>query len=149
MTPPNRPESAPNRREPVRYAGSEWVAANLKLTLSPFAVKVANILGEIYRGIYHLETGALKKAEWTHPYRVRVAVPDDSLATFDFDGMTQLVFLAHDQCVRVQLDQSGPRQIGLVFSEREREGGMSRRHPTLEDAVALHRERHPLAVEAR
>ena len=33
-----------------------------------------------------------------------------TLATFDFDGLTRLVFLAHDRCVRAEVMSGGPNR---------------------------------------
>ena len=65
------------------------------------------------------------------------------LSTFDFDGLTRLVFLAHDRCVRAAVMHSGPRMIKIVLHPRtNRDGHMYERHPTLCDAISTWRERY-------
>lgn len=67
-----------------------------------------------------------------------------NLATFDSDALTRLVFLAHDRCVRVGIQQSGPRHVKIVIWKRTgRTGSIMERHPTLEQALEAWRKRHP------
>ena len=59
-----------------------------------------------------------------------------SLATFDYDRLTHLVVLAHDRCIRAEIGPSGPGMLNLTLHQRPgRTGEMTRRHPTLEDAI--------------
>lgn len=59
-----------------------------------------------------------------------------SLATFDNNQLTHLVFLAHDECVRVQIQHSGPGMVKICIWQREkRTGRMFERHPTIEEAL--------------
>jgi len=67
-----------------------------------------------------------------------------NLATFDFDALTRLVFMAHDRCVRVEVKGSNPGYTKIFLHKRVREGDMMRRHPTLEAAVEKWREKHPV-----
>ena len=61
-------------------------------------------------------------------------------ATFDFDALTRIVLMAHDRMIRVSLEPSGPRMVGFALWKRHtREGSMSQRHPTIDDAIAMHR----------
>ena len=67
-----------------------------------------------------------------------------SLATYDFDTLTRLVFLAHDRCVRVEIVQGGPGRVGVVIWRRAgRFGDIYSRHPSIEQALLLWREKHP------
>ena len=66
-----------------------------------------------------------------------------SLATFDFDELTRLVFLAHDKCIRIELMQGGPVAVKIAIWQRDkREGSMFERHPTIETALDLWRKKH-------
>jgi len=62
------------------------------------------------------------------------------LSTYDFDMLTRLVLLAHDRCVRACIRQGGPGGVKVCISARDREGGFSERHPTIEEALARFRE---------
>jgi len=59
-----------------------------------------------------------------------------SWATFDFDQLTRIVILGHDRMIRVEIGQSGPKMFCVVLHKRHsREGSMTKRHPTIEDAI--------------
>lgn len=51
------------------------------------------------------------------------------LATFDFDGLTRAVVMAHDRAIRFAVSSSGPGRIKLILHKRKREGSISQRHP--------------------
>lgn len=60
-----------------------------------------------------------------------------SFATFDFDGLTRAVVMAHDRMIRFEIAPSGPGMLKLFFYKRHtRDGSMSKRHPTMEDHIA-------------
>jgi len=65
------------------------------------------------------------------------------LSTFDYNSLTRLVFMAHDRCIRVAILPSGPGRVKIVIWQRERQGGVTERHPTIEDALRTWREKHP------
>ena len=60
-----------------------------------------------------------------------------SLSTYDFDGLTRLVFLAHDKCIRVGIGSSGPGTIKIIIYKRKNRDGDHQydRHPTIETAL--------------
>ena len=61
-----------------------------------------------------------------------------SWATFDFNQLTHIVVLAHDRMIRVEIGSSGPRMFRVImFKRHTREGRMSQKHPTIEDAIAV------------
>lgn len=70
-----------------------------------------------------------------------VVDPGASYATYDFDQLTRLVFLAHDRSVRVQIQAKG-RGLEIAIWGRAREGGMALRHPDLDSAMAEWRRAH-------
>lgn len=59
-----------------------------------------------------------------------------SFATFDDDWLTKAVFLAHERCIRVELQAGGVSGLWVVLHKRKgRDGRMMDRHPTLEAAL--------------
>jgi hypothetical protein len=65
---------------------------------------------------------------------------DRSLSTFDFNGMTRLVLLAHDRCIRAEVSMAGMKLRIAIHKRHGRDGEMSHRHPTIESAIESIRE---------
>lgn len=135
-------ESAPRRY----YAGSEWLASNLKymgITPSPHGLRVADLLGELAHGLYHISEAVHSSGtDWTDPRYVRVCLRPAyiNLCTVDRNFLTRLVFLAHDYGMRVEIDPHTFHHFTLAFWQREaRTGSYSERCPTLEQAVEEYR----------
>lgn len=124
-----------------RYAGSDWLAAQLKhwkpgAEISPLGRNVADFLGELHYGIYHLDYGALKRVDWTDNLHIQIVLYDGGqLATTDFDTLSRLVFLAHHMALRVELKAASSKYMRYIFSQRQRSGAIYERHPELDEAV--------------
>ena len=111
--------------------------------LNQFQRRVFTILGIVGGGINNAPIH-WDSVEWRSNFLV-VKWPRE-LATRDFRGLTDLVFLAHDAGIRVAISPN-MRNLELIFHSRERppEGGSNcMGHPTLESAFAAHRARFPL-----
>ncbi|HZU87408.1 MAG TPA: hypothetical protein VFF78_07985 [Anaerolineaceae bacterium] len=122
----------------MEYAGAEWIerqlACNTPLVqMSPLGHDVADLLGELFRGIYHIEHQALR-VDWSNKQCISINI-DRALATFDFRDLTHLVFLAHHLCLRVEIEPCNFRFLRILFWRRSRDGDISKRHPTLREAV--------------
>lgn len=129
-----------------RFAGAEWLKKMLPLVKKPapslFGEAVADILGGAFLGLYHLEENVLFKADWTHADRITVTISRE-LATYDGFELSGLVVLCHDAHVRLAIHGCGPGYLRLLFHRREREGdgAVWHRHPTLEGHAASIREK--------
>ena len=101
-----------------------------------------SFFSRIYLGKHHIPSKI-------HPYGQGWCVNHyGDLSTFDFNTLTRLVFHAHDQCVRVEIGQSGPRMVKIAIHKRtSRTGSMFERHPTIEEALADWRERGNKKIE--
>ena len=97
---------------------------------------------EFYCGEHHIPRKGLKPCGngWSVNHR-------GSLATFDFNTLTRLVFLAHDRCVRVEIMHGGPGSLKIGIWQRDRNGSSTQRHPTITEALETWREKHPLLEE--
>jgi hypothetical protein len=113
---------------------------------SEAGIRVAELLDD-WQGLHHFEESAMKRVEWHNTRFLTVTLSKHCgpgrLSTFDFSALTSLVFLAHDYCIRVEIESANNTHLRVTFHPRHvREGNMSLRHPTLETAVAAWRENH-------
>jgi hypothetical protein len=115
----------------IKYAGSDWLMPRKKL--SPFGVRVADLLGEWACGIYHI-SGAISKTDWSDDFYIAINY-DGTLDTFDNGNLTRLVMLAHWMCIRVEINSLNFRYMKISFSDRKRVGDLYNRHPTIDEAV--------------
>lgn len=125
----------------ANYAGADHLEA-CGTKLSDFGREVADLLGDLYRGIYHINGSALthKRTNWAHESRIEIVL-HGSMATFDGAELTRLVVLCHDRCIRCELCAASNGYLRLFFSKRKgREGNIYERHPTLETHVSGIRE---------
>lgn len=154
-----QPASPPTeilRLREVHYAGAEWIKQSLLIeNLSPLGVAVADLLGDLFYGIYHLNYTSLRKVQWTDN-RWMAFCHYGELATFDFDLLTRFVVLCHDRQLRGAIEGRSYHYLQLSFTARpKRDGQRYERHPTLEDNVAAIRSsyteivRVPVTQEAR
>jgi hypothetical protein len=109
------------------------------MKISPLGWEVAELLGELFYGIYHLDHKALKRTDWSNNSFIEFSLGWQCLATFDIDGLTRLVFLAHHRGIRIEVQGSKANYLKLLFHKRKRKGNIYQRHPTLAEAVAKFR----------
>jgi len=57
------------------------------------------------------------------------------MATYDFDRLTKLVVMAHDRCIRAEIHPASSGKFKLAIWKRQREGSMSEKHSTMEEAI--------------
>nr|WP_298685291.1 hypothetical protein [uncultured Dongia sp.] len=115
--------------------------------LSPFQVKVMDILGMVGGGIYNAPI-VWESIDWGRPYSSgkpgAISVSwRGHLATFDFNQLTRLVFLCHEARIRCALSPWNPGHLRLSFSSRTDEDGFSDGHPSLDEAVTTFRDYLP------
>ncbi len=130
------------------YAGSDWLKPEYvgRDELSDFEKRVADLLGELARGIYHI-SDEVEKGKWSD-WMVEIRF-GGSLSTFDFNDLTRLVFLAHDYCIRVEISPRANRYFTIRLHPRTRDGdSFSNRHPSIEDALSAWRGAYPAEVPA-
>lgn len=127
-----------------RYAGADWLRKTARVEVSPLGAVVADILGDLFGGLYHLSQ-EVRETKWSDPWCIEVRLKGFGFTFSTFDGgtLTNLVFLAHDRCVRIEISPMSRSSLLLRFHQRKRIGGMGQRHPTLEQAVTEHRRYWP------
>lgn len=106
--------------------------------LGPFQRKVADILGMVGNGIYNAPV-AHDKIDWDYGFNGVSVTWGRSMSTFDFSELTLLVLLCHEARIRCCIGPAGPRLLRLSFWPRVAKGGMSSRHPNIDEAVASFR----------
>ena len=130
------------------YAGVEWIKArSYGKNISQLGADVANFLGDVFLGIYHMNYTSLSKADWSDERHIEVVVGAD-MATYDNDVLTRIVVLAHDRMLRVELRGLAPGYVKLTFHRRlKREGQLWERMPTLEEHTEALRAHYGAAKE--
>jgi hypothetical protein len=121
----------------MHYAGADWVRRSLKVeNMSPLGERVADLLGALFLGIYHLDEKWLNRVDWSDDYVIKINIYG-SLSTIDGDQLTRLVVHAHDAMLRVSIRAATVNYLELMFHQRKvRDGSISDRCPTIEKAVA-------------
>jgi hypothetical protein len=105
--------------------------------LNEFQAKVAMILGMVFNGIHNAPID-WHRGYWAHDAATLTLTSDGGrFSTYDFDKLTVLVLLCHAAAIRGGLQAGGFRSLALSFHERRRDGSMSERHPTIDQAIAL------------
>jgi hypothetical protein len=130
--------------EQTKYSGADWIQKEImtpysrtighEVEMSPLGRRVADLLGELFGGIYHLDHKALRRVDWSMDLFIKFNLGHHELATTDFNELTRLVFLAHHMSIRVSIEASAHDHLMLLFHPRPR-SGFTRRHPTLSEAV--------------
>jgi hypothetical protein len=108
----------------AKYYRDSWMSAD--------QWECALMLAHLARGFHHL-AGPIKRCGSGVSVSWRTG-----MATWDFSELTRLVVMAHDRCIRAEITQGGPGLLKVLLHKRHtREGDISRRHPTLEEHIAL------------
>lgn len=130
----------------TQYAGSGWIAAlEESKDMSPLGIDVANLLGDVFLGIYHIDSKKLRAVDWFNPEYIEVPI-NASLCTVDFDHLTRLLVLAHDRMIRVDINGLWRNWLLLKFHQRHtRTGERWQRYETLEDHAAVLRNHYGAA----
>lgn len=129
------------------YAGSDWIKSSLKVDMSPLGVEVADLIGDVWRGVYHLRFGQLKRVNWSDKNCIEINLGED-FATWDFNTLTILVVLSHDRMIRVEMRGISPGFTKMYFTKRKfRTGSTSTRLPTIEEHIQLIRNHYGVPVE--
>jgi hypothetical protein len=119
-----------------KYAGGDWVARQpYGANISPAGRAAADLLGDAFLGIYHLNERSLAKVNWANPEGITVTI-GAIISTVDDNILTRLVVLAHDRVLRVQIQGVGNGYLRVSIHQRTREGNLYEYCPTLEDHAA-------------
>ncbi len=121
-------------------AGAERIKSMLAVfnrTPSEFGLLAADLLDDLYIGIYHLDQKTLMDVKWENPTVIRIAIKDNrQMATADESKLTRLVFLAHHYGVRASIEAASGTKIQIVIWKVSKKDFIIDRHPTLQEALA-------------
>ena len=131
----------------TQFAGADWIKRTFKKELSPLGENVANLLGDLFGGIYHIDHRALSRVDWANDHHIILILGWQGLSTYDMNELTRLVFLCHDYMLRCSISGTGPKYIEMMFHQRQREGDLYQRHPTIEQALEDYRKSHPIETQ--
>ena len=109
--------------------------------ISKLGENVANLLDDVWCGIYHLSNSSLSKVDWTNPDYIRLLIYS-GLSTYDDDELTRLVVLSHDRCLRLSINPCNFNYLELLFHQRNRIDDLYHRMPTMEDHLEQIRKTH-------
>ena len=125
-------------RDDEKYYRESW--------MSDDQWECAQMIADISQGWHHV-TG--KIIEWGRG--IKYSCHASRLATFDYEGLTRAVIMAHDRCIRLELAASSPGRVGLCLWKRHtRTGDRMSRHPTIHEAVAQwHDPKYPQPEEIK
>lgn len=164
--PVDAPQTAEDRRARNYAAAKKWLI-NGGHKPSDLGVRACVLLALFQQGFHHIPNA--KAVKWGDSQVIELEFPY-LLTTFDSSDLTRLIFLAHDECLRVgvkaapvqlppDIDEMSMSQFrawleeraeddhrsGVVIQiwKRKRGGDPWDRHPTLEQAVAQHRVKFP------
>lgn len=116
----------------ARNTSEQWLRDNTYNWMTEDQWECFEMLCDLCKGSHHVG-GKVKPCGVGIEINIRYGF---HASTFDYNGLTEAVILAHDRCIRFEIEPSGPGMMKLKFHKRHyREGRMDERHPTLEDAI--------------
>lgn len=127
----------------TKYSGSEWlIREKPNIQISPLGLKVADLLGQVFRGLYHI-ADAVRRTDWTQSGYIKLTIRR-SLSTFDSSDLTELVVLAHDMNIRIEISGRSKGMLELSFMDAADMTRLIAKQPNMESQMA--RIRHDLAL---
>lgn len=113
--------------------GRGWHGAPPRL--SPWQRRAIDVLGIAFGGIYNAPI-AWNAVDWRCGSGLGIPLKGGELSTFDGGRLTALVLGCHDARTRLSISPHGLRGLMLMLHPRSHFGGISARHPSIDEAVA-------------
>lgn len=100
----------------TQYSGADWIHASAKISaISPFGEKVADVLGLVYQGIYHISDHVLRdRSIWSENKRIQLVI-HGNLSTWDFNRLTLLFMACYEQGISVEISGAILGSFRLTF----------------------------------
>jgi hypothetical protein len=117
----------------IKHSGADWMAKQgCFKSPSALGVKVADILGQVYLGIYHISDSVIsKKVDWQNDSEISVTISSE-LATFDGPDLTFLIFCCVKADVSVEVSGAFKGYMKLRFTNGDRTINLEQRSCDLE-----------------
>jgi hypothetical protein len=121
---------------PIKHSGADWMAEqDCFKSPSALAIKVANILGQVYLGIYHISDSVTsKKVDWQNDSDISVTISSE-LATFDGADLTFLILCCVQAGVSVEVSGASKDYMKLRFTNGDRIIDLEQRSHDLEGQI--------------
>lgn len=98
--------------------------------------EATEFFSEYYGGAHHIPNYKVD----SEGYGFSVTHDGGGIATFDGNGLTRLVLMAHEKCIRVSVNPKNSRSVKIYIHKRfGTEGSIGERHPTIEMAIENYR----------
>lgn len=108
----------------VEYYRKDW--------MSDDQWECAQLFARVVGGFHHVNSDFKK---WGSG--IKINSHSRAWASFDYNNLTKLIVLGHDEMIRIEVVPSGPNMVGFALWKRhKRKGGMAERHPTIEEAIS-------------
>lgn len=117
------------------YQGENYMRANHYQWMNDDQFECYKMLCDIFGGSHHVYDKVYSAAENGIYIDCDVAFLGGGFATYDFNGLTYAVLLAHDRAIRFDISPKSNRKLRLYFHKRGRDGKISQRHPTIDEAI--------------
>lgn len=122
-----------------RYAGGDWAERQGLRCITLRGKAIADIMGEVFRGIYHMDPNDLEASDFDAGIvRVNrsIATWDFDFATWDFDHLLTLVVLATDEGFRLEICPRSNSTMTIRFHLHPRGDNPMEELPLFDDMVA-------------
>ncbi len=105
---------------PVKYSGAdwmEWLWKERSIAPSPLGIKVADILGQVFAGIYHIQSDICSpRIDWQNPDSIQVRIYYGEFSTFDSPKLTILLLCCIASNINCVVGSSSARYCRFTFS---------------------------------
>ncbi len=123
----------------MKYAGAKWLQKQIDgrrkpYELSPLAIDIADIMGQIECGLYHWENVVSSKG-WQGKDRIELNYPFKLKTGFFGGSLTLLVMLCHSKKIELKISPCSPTAIKLSFVRASEQPAISECIPVLADKV--------------
>ena len=103
----------------IKHSGANWLKETLEyrnISISSFGIRVANILGQVYRGIYHVEKYVLREPYvWGQSRKISIKMGRE-LATYDGIELSFLALCCEAAGIEVSIRPSSYMYMAIEFS---------------------------------